>query len=110
MAEAGPDDEDQIGEPVGGALLVSTENSYELEIKLGQYLLVEDSYPTPGTSPVYEVKYATFPYTITPAKVNDTTQGVSYNVKIKLFGFERIEIYTTLQAWKTGTGITFDAE
>lgn len=96
--------------PIGGALLVSPEDSYDLEIELGQYLLVEDSYPVPGSNSQYEVRYFKVPYTITPTKVNGTTQGVSYNVKITLFGFEKIEVTTTLEAWTPGEEISFDAE
>ena len=109
--------------PIGGALLVQPlvtdgETTYDLEVVLGQLLLVEDSYPTSGTSPVYEVRYYTAKDVITPTKVSvtwgddtyNTTQGVSYNVNITVNGFEKIEITTTLEPWATGAPIAFEAE
>ena len=103
---------------IGGALMVSPEPSYDLEIEIGQCLKVEEDYPIvvppaiPTTPPTYEVKYATFPYTITPTPTGTpaTTQGVSYNVLIKLYGFEKIEITTTLEEWKSGEDISFNVE
>ena len=104
-----PENEDQVGESIGGALLVSTEDSYEVKIVLGQYLLVEDSYPDAGTDPVYDVKYATYEKEIA-LEDGDFAQGYSYNVKITLYGLERIDIYTTLAPWLEGDEISFDAE
>jgi len=104
-----PEDEDQIGETIGGALLVSTEDSYEVKIVLGQYLLVEDSYPDAGDNPVYKVKYATYEKEIA-LEDGDFAQGYSYNVKMTLYGFERIDIKTTLAPWLEGNEISFDAE
>jgi len=96
------------GDPVGGAVIVAPDDSYIIEVELGQYLLDNDNLA--GTDPVYKVAYTTFRKEITPTKVNGTTQGVSYNVKMTLYGFERIEITTTLQPWAPGAEIEFGVE
>lgn len=91
------------GAPVGGALLVSSEPSYDIEIVLGQYLL--DNSLIDGTDPKYKVSYSTLKKTIQFDSNNLTAsfaQGTSYNVKITLYGTERIDITTTLQPWATG--------
>jgi len=98
-----PDALDGDGKPVGGALLVSSEPSYDIEIVLGQYLL--DNSLIDGTDPVYKVSYSTLKKTV-QFDPNDVTasfaQGTSYNVKMTLYGTERIDITTTLQPWANG--------
>ncbi len=96
------------GDQIGGAILVAPDDSYIIEVELGQYLL--DNNNLSGTDPVYKVAYTTFSKEITPTQVNGTTQGVSYNVKMTLYGFERIEITTTLQPWAPGAQIEFGVE
>jgi len=100
---------------VGGALLVQPlvtdgETTYDLEVEIGQYLVVKDEHPAPGTDPVHEIRYFKATNQITPTKVNGTTQGVSYNVKITLYGFEKIDVTTTLDQWLNGGEIPFDAD
>lgn len=92
------------GKPVGGALLVSSEPSYDIEIVLGQYLL--DNSLINGTDPVYKVSYSTLKKTVQFDSNNPTAsfaQGTSYNVKMTLYGTERIDITTTLQPWVIGS-------
>jgi len=98
-----PDALEGDGKPVGGALLVSSEPSYDIEIVLGQYLL--DNSKIDGTDPVYKVSYSTLKKTVQFDPNNPTAsfaQGTSYNVKMTLYGTERIDITTTLQPWTNG--------
>ena len=90
--------------PIGGALLVSTESaSYDIEVELGQYLLESEDMPVgSGANAEYKIVYSTISKTITPA-ASDTEfkQGYSYNVKMTLYGFEKIDITTTLEPGST---------
>lgn len=96
---------------IGGALLVSTENSYDIEVELGQYLLVEEDYdgstnpPTIGGNPDYKIVYSTITKTINPTAPDTFKQGYSYNVKMTLYGYEKIDITTTLEPWGAGTEV-----
>jgi hypothetical protein len=95
---------------VGSALLVSSEDKYDIEIVLGQYLLDSEKMPAEsGTNPEYKVVYATITRTIDPPATT-FEQGTSYNVQITLYGFEKIKITTTLQAWNDGGDIPVEAE
>jgi len=94
--------------PIGGALLVSTENAYDIEVELGQYLLVEEDYPTSTSpsNPDYKIVYSTITKTINPtAPDTEFKQGYSYNVKMTLYGYEKIDITTTLEPWGAGTEV-----
>ena len=97
---------------IGGALLVSTENSYDIEVELGQYLLVEEDYPTstPPSNPDYKIVYSTITKTINPTAPDTFKQGYSYNVKMTLYGYEKIDITTTLEPWGAGTEVEFTAD
>ena len=100
-----------VGDPIGGAILVAPDDSYIVEVELGQYLLESEDMPVgSGNNETHKVVYTKFRKEITPTKVNGTTQGVSYNVKMTLYGFERIEITTTLQPWAPGAEIEFGVE
>lgn len=99
--------------PIGGALLVSTESaSYDIEVELGQYLLESEDMPVgSGNNPEYKIVYSTISKTITPtAPDTEFKQGYSYNVKMTLYGFEKIDITTTLEPWSTGTEVEVVAE
>jgi hypothetical protein len=99
--------------PIGGALLVSTENaSYDIEVELGQYLLESEDMPVgSGANPEYKIVYSTISKTITPtAPDTEFKQGFSYNVKMTLYGYEKIDITTTLEPWSTGTEVEVVAE
>ena len=98
--------------PIGGALLVSTESAYDIEVELGQYLLVEEDYPTstPPSNPDYKIVYSTITKTINPTAPDTFKQGYSYNVKMTLYGYEKIDITTTLEPWGAGTEVEFTAD
>ena len=94
--------------PIGGALLVSTESaSYDIEVELGQYLLESEDMPVgSGANAEYKIVYSTISKTITPAAPDtEFKQGYSYNVKMTLYGFEKIDITTTLEPWGAGTEV-----
>lgn len=97
-------------ETVGGSLLVAPDAKYVAEIVLGQILVTEEDFPGGGT-PTTKVVYSPFVTEINP-KAPDTTfeQGKSYNVKMKLYGAQRIVITTTLEAWVPGTEVVIDAD
>lgn len=100
-----------VAEQIGGAVLVAPDDSYIIEVELGQYLLESEDMPVgSGNSETYNVVYTKFRKEITPTKINGTTQGVSYNVKMTLYGFERIDISTTLAPWTAGAEIEFGVE
>lgn len=96
--------------PVGGALLVAPDDKYVAEIVLGQILVTEEDFPG-GGNPTTKVVYSPFVTEINPT-APDTTfeQGKSYNVKMKLYGAQRIVITTTLEAWVPGTEVVIDAD
>ena len=98
--------------PVGGALLVSPEDQYEMEISLGQFLLDSEDVPVgSGGHPTYKVVYSSMTRTISPVSPATTfAQGTSYNVNIKLYGLERIEITTTLEPWVPGGNIDIEGD
>jgi len=99
--------------PIGGALLVSTESdSYYIEVELGQYLLDSEDMPVnSGNNPEYKILYSTITKTISPANPDtEFKQGYSYNVKMTVYGFERIDITTTLEPWGAGTEVPVTAE
>ena len=99
------------GDQIGGAILVAPDDSYIVEVELGQYLLESEDMPVgSGNNETYKVVYTKFRKEITPTKINGTTQGVSYNVKMTLYGFERIDISTTLAPWTAGAEIEFGVE
>ncbi len=98
---------------IGGALLVSTESaSYDIEVELGQYLLESEDMPVgSGANAEYKIVYSTISKTITPtAPDTEFKQGYSYNVKMTLYGYEKIDITTTLEPWSTGTEVEVVAE
>lgn len=101
------------GQPVGGALLVSTESaSYYIEVELGQYLLESEDMPVgSGNNPEYKIVYSTYKGDIYPESPDtEFKQGFSYNVKMTLYSYKKIEITTTLEDWKPGTEVPIDAE
>lgn len=101
------------GQPVGGALLVSTESaSYYIEVELGQYLLESEDMPVgSGNNPEYKIVYSTYKGDIYPESPDtEFKQGFSYNVKMTLYSYKKIEIKTTLEDWKPGTEVPIDAE
>ena len=97
---------------VGEALLVSPGlDKYTLEVSVEQKVLShEAATPTDGD---YRVKTNVYTLDITPDMVvKDGANGVaafeagkSYNVIITVYGFERIEVSTTLQPWENGGDI-----
>ena len=96
---------------VGGALLLAPDDKYAAEITLGQILVTEADFPGGITNPTTTVVYPKFETVINP-KAPDTAfeQGKSYNVKITLYGAQRIAINTTLEAWTSGTEVPIVAE
>jgi len=99
------------GTVVGGALLVSTEDSYDIKVTLGQYLL--DNTKLDGSDKKYKVVYNTAEKTIVLDEDDPTNkfqQGYSYKVKITLYGYEMIKITTTLEKWQDGGNVEVDAE
>ena len=97
-----------VGDQIGGAVIVAPDSKYYIEVVLGQYLLDNDNLT--GTDPKFKVVYTTFKKEITPTTGTAFAQGTSYNVKIILYGFERIDITTTLQAWNDGGDVEIIAE
>ena len=92
-----------LANSVGGALLVSTESSYIMEIELGQYYLdLED--PVDASNNQYKVIYSILkkPIALTSGSFQ---QGYSYNVMVTLYGIEEIQIKTTLASWQQGDNI-----
>lgn len=100
------------GDPIGGAILVAPEEpSYIIKVELGQYLLDSEDAPAgSGSNPTFKVKYTTFEKEITPTSGTKFDQKTSYNVKMTLYGFERIEITTKLEPWLEGDDVEFGIE
>jgi len=95
---------------VGGSLLVAPDDKYVAEIVLGQILVTEEDFPGGGT-PTTKVVYSPLITEIIPTAPDVTfEQGKSYNVKMKLYGAQRIVITTTLQAWESGTEVEINAD
>lgn len=100
------------GDPIGGAILVAPEEpSFIIKVELGQYLLDSEDAPAgSGTNQTFKVKYTTFEREITPTSGTKFDQKTSYNVKMTLYGFERIEITTKLEPWLEGDDVEFGVE
>lgn len=103
--------------PVGESLMIPEgATELQLEIKLQQKVIDTESYPNKD-NPTYKtktglVKY-TLPYTAVQNGVAEQTAftaGYSYNVNIKVFSFERIDITAELAKWVSGGDFDIDAE
>lgn len=95
---------------VGGALLVQPKAGYKIEIELGQYLKDKDNNGT-GIGDEYYVRY--IPVTLTDTQVTTDggfQPGYSYNVKVIVYGSERIEVTTALKNWVNGGDKEIDTE
>lgn len=95
---------------VGGALLVQPKAGYNIEIELGQYLKDKDNNGT-GIGDEYYVRY--IPVTLTDTQVTTDggfKPGYSYNVKVIVYGSERIEVTTALKNWVDGGNKDIDTE
>lgn len=103
--------------PVGESLMIPEgDTELQLEIKLQQKVIDTEGYPNKD-NPTYKtktglVKY-TLPYTAVKNGVTGQTAftaGYSYNVNIKVFSFERIDITAELAKWISGGDFDIDAE
>ena len=103
--------------PVGESLMIPEgATELQLEIMLQQKVIDTEGYPNKD-NPTYKkktglVKY-TLPYTAVQNGVEGQTAftaGYSYNVNIKVFSFERIDITAELAKWVSGGDFNIDAE
>ena len=103
--------------PVGESLMIPEgDTELTLEIKLRQKVVDTEGYPT-GDNKTYKIKEGTVNYTLPFSSVQNKvgeetvfTAGYSYNVNIKVFSFERIDITAELAKWVSGGDFDIDAE
>jgi hypothetical protein len=89
-------------QPVGHCLMVAPgEKEYEMEITLKQTFKTDDD----STNPVGKT---TITRKITIPEEATAAEGTSYNVKVKVYGMEKIEVEASLTAWKEGGDIEVD--
>ncbi len=83
------------------------------EIKMNIYLsqwVVDTENPETGEPLTYKQKKTVLPAV---AKLVDNAAyeaGTSYNINLKVYGFQRIEVYAALTAWENGGNIEVDPE
>lgn len=87
---------------VGHCLMVAPgEKEYEMEITLKQTFKTDDG----STNPVGKT---TITRKITIPNETAAAEGTSYNVKVKVYGMEKIEVEASLTAWTEGGDISVD--
>jgi hypothetical protein len=89
--------------PVGEALFVQpNQESYKMQIRY--------QYPIKGDGGADEFMTTYYNAVIKLAEGNVLEDGYSYNVNIKIYGIEEIELETTLQEWEVGEEIEIDPD
>lgn len=102
--------------PVGESLMIPEgDTELQLEIKLQQKVI--DTEGLKKDNPTYKTKTGLVKYTLPYSAVKNGvtgqtafTAGYSYNVNIKVFSFERIDITAELAKWVSGGDFDIDAE
>ncbi len=94
---------------IGEALLVSPEDSYDIELILAQTVAIKQNDSFDGTEFATEVYSIPFDGVKTPSKT-PFKAGHSYNVSFKVYGLQKIEIFTTLEAWEKGEDVPLDPD
>lgn len=89
---------------LGEALLVAPADSMTFVIFCSQNVLTSTN--------SQELSPKSFAYTAKVAGPNGAAfeKGKSYNVNIKIYGLEQIDIHTTLESWKDGGEISIDED
>lgn len=103
--------------PVGESLMIPEgATELQLEITLQQKVIDTEGYPNKD-NPTYKTKTGLVKYTLPYTAVQNEagghaafTAGYSYNVNIKVFSFERIDITAELAKWVPGGNFEIDAE
>lgn len=93
---------------VGEALIVAPADHYTIVVNMRQHVLTYHD-PTGKTQDQYTEKAFSQKAVIRPVK-GSFLKGHSYNVNIKIYGLEDIQISTTLSPWIKGEDIDVDED
>lgn len=96
-----------------GIMIVPGENSFQMEIKLMQYVMEHDGSAAPDYPQSYTWKESTLQTTVKlnaeePSKVFEA--GNYYTITTTIFGFQDIEVTATLSKWENGGDISTNPE
>lgn len=80
-----------------------------MNIYLRQWV-VDTEDPMTGEPLTYKQKMTALPATATLANDAAYAAGTSYNINIKVYGFQRIEVYAALTGWTDGGDVNVDPE
>ena len=101
---------------IGESIILPPAPSYEVEILLAQVNVVEETADNNATPVKREViQYKTLKEVVraatgTPATSPAFEAAYTYDFKIKVYGLQRIDIATTLEAWKFGENVDVDTD
>jgi len=101
---------------IGESIILPPAPSYEVEILLAQVNVVEETTGNPAVAVKREViQYKTLKKVVrsetgTPPASPAFEASYTYNFKIKVYGLQRIDIATTLEAWKFGENVDVDTD
>lgn len=80
-----------------------------MNIYLRQWV-VDTEDPVTGDPLTYKQKMTALPATATLTNNAAYAAGTSYNINIKVYGFQRIEVYAALTGWVDGDDVNVDPE
>lgn len=80
-----------------------------MNIYLRQWV-VDTEDPLTGDPLTYKQKMTALPATATLTNNAAYAAGTSYNINIKVYGFQRIEVYAALTGWTDGGNVNVDPE